>query len=251
MSYLRKLSLVALLTFYSATFSTATDLDSDDDPFDPFGQAAISAETLVKYTYNPDEIYERVLTQGNADKTAWIIDVDGTITNEEDPSKLCKDQHVTQKGKSADNIKQLIKEGAVVVLCSAWKPFHQTIERLTKVGFGNSELGTNTETTELKSITLTTPNNAKVNLQYHQSGHAISAKISKSNDYYFRNKAFSLMLISPDQLEGIEEIYFLDDSFKNHQGFISNVTDFGLYPGKKIHYYQVIPFAEKTPPSSS
>lgn len=237
MFYVQKLSLVTLLTIFGATLSVAMN-NSDDDRQDPFSETSLFTYKTIIEIDNPGKIYEQVLEQKKAHKTAWIIDVDGTITNEKDPSNHPKHIPVTPKGKSVENIKSLIDQGAVVILCSAWTPFNDTLRRLTEVGFGELELGNISESPKLQYMKLTTPNESVANLCYYKSGCVISIKVGSSS-FYFRNKAFSLMLLSSNEIEGIEEIFFMDDSFDNHQKFVGDLEKFGLYSDKKIHHYYV------------
>lgn len=266
MSYFQNFTLT-LFTICSVNPSAAMDSVSNNnsDPHSPPSKAAIFAKDLtietqpasqrsisindfVIETNNPDEIYEQVLDSGTASKKAFIIDVDGTITNEEDPSELQKGQLVTPNGKPVENIRALIEQGAIVIFCSAWLPFEGTIERLQQIGFREPELGIDPEIakipgmTERKYIELATPNNSTVKLEYYQSGCVISVKLDTSKDYYCRNKFFSLMLHLQNRLEvlnEIEDIYFLDDSPTNHQKSLSDTATYGLFPGKNIHRYLV------------
>lgn len=241
MSYFQKLSLTALLV----TAGSISCMAVDNDTIHPFDDVSISTSQKMINIDDPTKIYEELLKREDLSTLLLGIDVDGVITTKPTPSR---NETAQARGETVLLINRLMKAGATIVFCSAWYPFHETLRRLWDVGFDESILGNSSEAPQLQCKELTTPLST-IKVQYYQSGHAISVKRSTSKDFYFRHKALAFSLfLSPDELERITEIHFLDDSSHNHTVFRGDIDQLGLYPGKKIYQYLVsVPTEEETP----
>lgn len=186
----------------------------------------------------PDTIYKQILESEIAAKTMLIVDVDGTLTWEEDPSVS---KSTTQRGNCVKNIQNLIQLGTRVLFCSAWDVLEETKYRLQKIGFTNENLCIEENMSTdfgVKKLSLT--DQFSVEIRYQQQGRIVSTKLFSSTDRFYRHKAFAPLLTDLQSLDTIEKICFLDDSPRNIDYFKKNIQQFNLYLGKKIEIYEVI-----------
>ncbi|WP_032112621.1 hypothetical protein [Candidatus Paracaedibacter symbiosus] len=200
-----------------------------------------SLKTMIYGEINdPDRIYKAILNSHKADKTAFILDVDGTLSNEDNPENLGENQIVTERGRAVENLRRLMEQGALIVFCSAWHKLDETIKRLRQIGFTDEDLSISEEEQEQTQAVSLTHNKTMYIINFKKLGNVISVKHEKpwEKKTYFRNKAFSLMFLQEGGLpEQIETIYFLDDSAQNHEVFINDILTFDLYPNIQIYNY--------------
>lgn len=195
---------------------------------------------------NPDDIYEKILESSETlVGTTFILDVDGTLTNEPDPQTLKQKQQVTPRGNVVNNIRALIKKGATVIFCSAWNKIEETVNRLRQIGFNNEDLGI--EDVFFKPVygrkEISLSSYQAIPLKYMQQGRVISTKIDSFvhyGDIYYRNKAFSPFLYASFNIDTVKSIYFFDDSGGNLNNFIRDIRTYNPYPDKTITTYYIM-----------
>lgn len=235
---IKKTVLTSFLIWGAIASSNASDLKK----FLPLDLGAIEQALSLQDITSPDALFEDVLQSGTASQSLWIIDVDGTLTNEEDPGTLkITKKPATLRGNAVKNIRAQIQQGAEVIFCSAWEVLEETVDRLHQIGFNDKDLGIEEGITQkesgVKNVTLT--DHLSVSLHYQKHGRVISTKRENLRDRYFRNKAFSAFFIDSEQPHSIQNIYFLDDSSTNTQIFKQDMNEFHLFTGKKVSIYQI------------
>lgn len=196
----------------------------------------LSPSLTLRTTTDPDEIYDFILKSNKCKNIALILDIDGTLTNEDNPELLQKNQTVTPRGQAVENVKKLLLQGATIIFCSAWHTLEETKHRLNSIGFSDDDLGISQEIlfkSGKKNITL---DNQVVSVTYQQQGRLISTRLASLLDKYYRNKAFSFYM---NPHKNIQEIYFLDDSSSNVQRFYSDCKKYNLFSSQSVFLYQV------------
>lgn len=232
------------------------DYDTDDDvKFDKIdvGSIVINGESssqelipIVKRltTSNPDEVYHNsFLSSDNITGDVYILDFHGMLINEANPQKFKMGQQLTPRGNAISNVRFLIKNGATVILCSAWDKIDETITQMLNAGFTKEDLGIVDEQVkpEARTQEITLSNGKKININYMKYGRVISTRISLFyySDIFYRNKAFSPFLYEGFNIDSVKRIHFLDDSKYNCDIFQNNVEYYGMYPGKEVRVYEV------------
>lgn len=234
--FIQKLIYLTLFTFYIGEACHAQD---DGLGFENAEQSSTRPQLSVLTTPNPDDIYTAILDKENCEQTALIIDVDGTLTNEEDPTRLLINQKVTQKGKAVENIRALTQKGATVIFCSAWHELEATKKRLTDIGFTDDDLGITKETASAsgeEKITIK-DQSEPARVYFRQHGRVISTKLAWSGGPFFRNKAFSFYLLNP---ANIQTIYFIDDSAHNTKVFKEDCIFYNLFSNQSVYLYNIV-----------
>lgn len=251
------------LSLTSSAKALSDSANSDEETTIDTELFTISGENISA----PDDVYDRILQSKHIMTSAVIIDVDGTITNEEDPSKL-KGKKATIRGDAIHKIRTLIHAGATVIFCSAWNKIEEIKQRLIDVGFEENDFKINEKllTTQNKSYSI--PNNPLA-LIYSQYGRILSVKhtltpnlyyipsfpnpfsqhrpIGKiyvsSSDPYYRAKAFSAYLMRKENpnlnIQEYTEVHILDDSNSNRLIAEGDLKNFNLYPGTSVYIYEI------------
>lgn len=196
----------------------------------------LSPSLTIKKTTDPDEIYASILNSPNCKNTTLLLDVDGTLTNEDNPELLDKDEVVTARGEAVRYVKELLQHGATIIFCSAWHTLEETKHRLKSIGFSDADLGISQEILVEKGEKDIPLYDQIVSVTYQQQGRIISTRLASLFDKYYRNKAFSFYINPP---KDIQEVYFLDDSSRNVQCFYSDCQKYHLFPTQSVSLYQV------------
>lgn len=195
---------------------------------------------------NPDTVYESHLSLSTLVGYTYILDVDGTVTMEPNPSILKAEDIVTPRGNVVENVRALLKKGAVVIFCSAWNKIEDTIKRLRQIGFTYEDLGVEEHATPLyatKIIKL--PEGGIVEVKSMEYGRAISIKIvdDNSRDTFFRNKALSPFLHPDFDIKTSTNICFMEDSLHNANKFKEDAQGYRLFPNIEVNAYVIESFS--------
>ncbi|AIK96476.1 hypothetical protein [Candidatus Odyssella acanthamoebae] len=186
------------------------------------------------------QIYNCLQAGIATEEISVILDVDGTLTNQSDPTYLNPQDTILERGAAVPFVWWLIRQKINVIFSSAWhrviygEPlagFKETLGRLEKLGF--------------KSLLAEMPvvhyeEGEEKNLLVMASGHAVSVKDpaatvapgSSRKDIYYRQKAYALYYFSKDIASKTKAIFFADDSRGNTDRFKADILDSwrSLYP---------------------
>ncbi|MBW8310063.1 MAG: hypothetical protein K0M45_10610 [Candidatus Paracaedibacteraceae bacterium] len=194
------------------------------------------------------QIYNFLQSGRAPEEISVVLDVDGTLTNQADPTSIKPEDIVVERGAAVKFVQWLIRQKINVVFASAWHKiiegdplagFRETLGRLEKLGFkdllaeGATVRG---EEWEEKSLSVMA------------SGHAVSVKDraatavpgSFRKDIYYRQKAYALWCFDKNIADKTKAIFFADDSRGNTERFKSDILDAwpSLYPNlQEIYIY--------------
>lgn len=144
-----------------------------------------------------------------------ILDVDGTLTDHEDPTGYTESTKVHARGDAVEAVSWMIEQGIVVIFSSAWDNINETASRLKKLGL-NDYLAP-TSTVKLEKL----PDGSKYDVM--SSGRAISVRHILSGTYY-RQKAYSAYFFNPELAVKTKVILFADDSQGNINQFKTDIN---------------------------
>jgi hypothetical protein len=183
------------------------------------------------------QIYNCLQAGTAAEEISVILDVDGTLTNQSDPTYLNPQDPVLGRGAAVPFVWWLVQQKINVIFASAWHRiipndplagFKETLGRLEKLGF-KSLLG---EMPALRSEAW-----GEKSLIVMASGHAVSVKDpaltvalgSTRKDIYYRQKAYALYYFDKDIARKTKAIFFADDSRSNTDRFKSDIRVLARY----------------------
>ena len=177
-----------------------------------------------------------------------ILDVDGTLTNQSDPTYLKAEDTILERGAAIKFVRWLIRQKINIVFASAWHKiveedplagFKETLGRLEKLGFKNLLT---------EKATIRNEEWEEKRLSVMAAGHAVSVKDiqmtfvagSLRKDIYYRQKAYALYYYDQEVAAKTKTIFFADDSRGNTQRFKLDILDSwsSLYPKlQEIYIY--------------
>lgn len=159
--------------------------------------------------------------QQRADRCCVVLDVDGTLTNEQDPTVLDKPTAVTPRSESGQFIAWLDSNAFKRTYSSAWHIVPHTLMRL--------------ETLDLpiggESLNVGVLQIAGESFGYYQKGMMCSVRhqnFTYSNPY-FRYKVFSPIPVCTDWQE-LEVLALVEDSEVNANAFVKHLEVYNPYP---------------------
>lgn len=199
-----------------------------------------------KNTFNPDDIFEDQLKLADLRKKVFVLDVHGTLTNEEKPGPI-----TTLRGQAVNNVKALIQKGATVIFCSAWDDIVEVRGQLIEIGFEESDFLID-GALPIKSNTKIEFGDSNKFLIYNQYGRILSVKHDRDswkeiygtcterllkgflNSPYYFAKGFAPYILANREPD-FDEVHFLDDSARNRLIFQKDVQFSGLYSSVYIY----------------
>lgn len=175
----------------------------------------LHVDSLLKDDVKPEEV-------------SIIIDIDGTLTHEPDPSKVrFPENPLKPSPKNSKNytmkymVTDLIEKGVNVVFSSAWNNLEDTCARLNYLGFGKYLDG------EKKEGEIHLDDN--VYGTFIQKGRAISVK-KNPWDTFYKEKFFSAGIYLGEKAQDVKYLYFTDDSREHMKNFKKAVNEHNIYP---------------------
>lgn len=152
-------------------------------------------------------------------KIACIFDVDGTLTDESDPT-FAGESAYPRSSAMISFVRSLHASGVTMIASSAWDMFEHTISRIKRLGLldvfltPDSTLSTKTVTIRDRTFTV------------HSLGNIISVRDTANVSKYYRAKFLSTIFagneIAPKTIFPYHQIFFFDDSERNLMIFQSD-----------------------------
>lgn len=181
---------------------------------------------------------ESLLTLYAAEKICLVYDVDGTMTNQEDPTRLTSNTNVTPRGSIQSDVDWYKSQGCKYVFSSAWHKFEETIERLVKI----DALVEGQEVSNFSAF----------NIEHYLfkgfvHGNTASFTQNYGAECYYRNKSVSPLGVYADSFEEIEVLILVEDSPRNIAIFLDDISTFNPYPNlnKVIVFGLEAPYMEE------
>lgn len=198
------------------------------------GLKPIQIEELDAYDISAirDKIKEVMLSEAiAADKFTVVVDLDGTITIDPDPSHLQGrfDYDVAEKGDAVAVIKELVAMGVNVVISSAWDRFDETLYRLHQLDLletmGITDLLADIQHLRFKfdyAVDYGADGlfNEPSEVEMFAAGNIVSARIS---DDFFREKARAPYGAKTQNVNETKYVFFADDTTTNITRFKSGL----------------------------
>ncbi|MDP3531694.1 MAG: hypothetical protein Q8S31_00155 [Alphaproteobacteria bacterium] len=163
----------------------------------------------------------------NFEKTLFIFDLDGVITNRSHPNARSKNkQQIKPRGSIIDLIAILHETGSHVIVSSAWKDFNETLQRVNGLNLG-----------EILNLNQTfIVSDANLETKYYQNGNLISVRYkSNVNQEYFPQKALSAHYAYPNIT--FENVIFIDDTKDNITIFQEDIKKMAYAKNAHIHLF--------------
>jgi len=173
-----------------------------------------------------------------------ITDVDGTLTNHAEPSKLNENEASHPRDGIMNMIPYYKKRGCNIIAASAWDHFGPgkrpsmpkdvgTLGRIQQIGLADIfNINTSIKTTHEDG-----------NISYNICGYVISARNKNTNNPYYGEKALTPYYHPEikDKLEKgiIKTVIFMDDSEGRTSDFNNHIIKYNLYKGCNVYIYYV------------